>query len=392
MTRKVTLFAVCGFEVALILFMVAWTALASVLPNASPEEQYRFALSRALDDDLVTSEAAFAEIVEDNNGHERQVDAMFWLGRVQFMRSKYEKAAITFSKFGATYPSDKRLIDTTMWIAESAYHFAPQKRACEIYASLPKLLGNPPMSFLKQLYDLARETGCDFARVPYPLGATKAPRLQITERDFSRALQIATLDVAVVAIRDHCQDEIEKTEMSRECHCSMNYSDYSNEMAYQLQFSRCVKGSAEAFEGERLLGEWATKFLGDGDKQRYSSYDSIVKALTSNMKTRSTQLGVSDIDKIQRHVSNCWAPPVSFTYPDAKQLVVDVEVSLDQGGNVLTVEVIENMRGRGGKKYRIAVEEAVRTIYKCSPLPPPPSGFAEKTSFIFTFDPQAMMN
>ena len=248
------------------------------------------------------------------------------------------------------------------------------------------------MSFLMQLYDLARETGCDFARVPYPLGATKAPRLQITERDFSRALQIATLDVAVVAIRDHCQDEIEKTEMSRECHCSMNYSDYSNEMAYQLQFSRCVKGSAEAFEGERLLGEWATKFLGDGDKQRYSSYDSIVKALTSNMKTRSTQLGVSDIDKIQRHVSNCWAAPVSFTYPDAKQLVVDVEVSLDQGGNVLTVEVIENMRGRGGKKYRIAVEEAVRTIYKCSPLPPPPSGFAEKTSFIFTFDPQAMMN
>ncbi len=97
MTRKLTLFAVCAFEVALILFMVAWTALASVLPNASPEEQYRFALSRALDDDLVTSEAAFAEIVEVNNGHERQVDAMFWLGRVQFMRSKYEKAAITLS-------------------------------------------------------------------------------------------------------------------------------------------------------------------------------------------------------------------------------------------------------------------------------------------------------
>jgi len=43
MTRKLTLFAVCAFEVALILFVVAWTALADVLPNASPKEQYRFA-------------------------------------------------------------------------------------------------------------------------------------------------------------------------------------------------------------------------------------------------------------------------------------------------------------------------------------------------------------
>ena len=41
--KKLTLFAVCAFEVALILFVVAWTALADVLPNASPEEQYRFA-------------------------------------------------------------------------------------------------------------------------------------------------------------------------------------------------------------------------------------------------------------------------------------------------------------------------------------------------------------
>ena len=37
MTRKLTLFDVCAFEIALILFLVAWTALAGILPNASPE-------------------------------------------------------------------------------------------------------------------------------------------------------------------------------------------------------------------------------------------------------------------------------------------------------------------------------------------------------------------
>ena len=35
--------------------------IASVLPEGSPEEQYRFALSRALQNDLETAEAAFAE-------------------------------------------------------------------------------------------------------------------------------------------------------------------------------------------------------------------------------------------------------------------------------------------------------------------------------------------
>ncbi|MGB1900708.1 MAG: hypothetical protein ACPHOZ_05740 [Candidatus Puniceispirillaceae bacterium] len=81
MTRKLTLFAVCAFEVALILFVATWTALADVLPDVSPEEQYRFSLGKALANDLVTAEAAFDEFREVNKGHERFADATFWLGR-----------------------------------------------------------------------------------------------------------------------------------------------------------------------------------------------------------------------------------------------------------------------------------------------------------------------
>jgi hypothetical protein len=55
MTRKLTLFAVFAFEVALILIVAAWTALADVLPDVSPEKQYRFSLGKALANDLVTA-------------------------------------------------------------------------------------------------------------------------------------------------------------------------------------------------------------------------------------------------------------------------------------------------------------------------------------------------
>ena len=75
-----------------------------VLPAVSPEEQYRFALGRALQNDLETAELAFAEFRVFNKDHERQADATFWLGRVQFMRGEYEKAAMTFSEFNSTYP------------------------------------------------------------------------------------------------------------------------------------------------------------------------------------------------------------------------------------------------------------------------------------------------
>ena len=131
-----------------------------VLPAVSPEEQYRFALGRALQNDLETAQLAFSEFREFNKGHEREADSIFWLGRVYFMRGEYEKAAMTFSEFNSAFPGDARLVDTTMWIAESVSHFAPPAQACEIYTSLPQLIDTPPETFLAQLSKLSDDANC----------------------------------------------------------------------------------------------------------------------------------------------------------------------------------------------------------------------------------------
>ena len=131
-----------------------------VLPAVSPEEQYRFALGRALQNDLQTAQLAFSEFRKFNKGHEREADSIFWLGRVYFMRGEYEKAAMTFSEFNSAFPGDARLVDTTMWIAESVSHFAPPAQACEIYASLPQLIDTPPDTFLVQLSKLSDDANC----------------------------------------------------------------------------------------------------------------------------------------------------------------------------------------------------------------------------------------
>ena len=131
-----------------------------VLPAVSPEEQYRFALGRALQNDLETAQLAFSEFGKFNKGHEREADSIFWLGRVYFMRGEFEKAAMTFTEFNSAFPGDARLVDTTMWIAESVSHFAPPAQACEIYASLPQLIDTPPDTFLAQLSQLSDDANC----------------------------------------------------------------------------------------------------------------------------------------------------------------------------------------------------------------------------------------
>ena len=132
----------------------------SVLPDAGAEDQYRFALGLALRNDLPTAETAFSEFRELHPDDERAADALFWLGRVQFMQSQYENAAMTFTSFNKLYDGDARLVDTTLWIAESVAQFANDEQACNIYQSLPAFLDQPPDSFTDRLAELSAGSGC----------------------------------------------------------------------------------------------------------------------------------------------------------------------------------------------------------------------------------------
>ena len=133
----------------------------SILPDASPEEQYRFALGRALQNDLAVAADAFAEFRDLNPEDERSADALFWLGRVQYMQGEFEDSAMTFSEFNTTYQDDPRLVDTTLWIAESVAQFAKPEQACEVYATLVQLLDQPPENFVKRLEELSERAACE---------------------------------------------------------------------------------------------------------------------------------------------------------------------------------------------------------------------------------------
>jgi TolA-binding protein len=139
---------------------VAAPAKPEILPDASAEEQYNFALQRAMQNDLETAEAAFAEFRQLNAGHPREADSLFWLGRIQFLRGQFEQAALTFSEFSRAYPEDARLNDTTIWVAESVSRFAPPEQACDIYRQLPSVVKEPSQRLTERLAALSEAANC----------------------------------------------------------------------------------------------------------------------------------------------------------------------------------------------------------------------------------------
>ena len=153
--------AVLTLLVGLMLSLGGEVSASNILPNTNPEEQYNFALRKALGNDLETAEAAFAEFQYLNPGHPRVADSLFWLGRIQFLQQKFEAAAKTFSKFNLENPNDARVIETTLWIAEAVSRFAPAEQACAIYAELPNLLEAPSKRFINRLNALNKATNCD---------------------------------------------------------------------------------------------------------------------------------------------------------------------------------------------------------------------------------------
>ena len=124
------------------------------LPDTNPEKQYRWALAKALMNDLQTAERAFDEFLKKHPAHELAVDALFYQGKTLFEQKKFEEAATLLSKFNVLYSTDVRVPDSTLWLAESVSHFASREQACAIYDNLVLFVDQPPQYLAKRLNEL----------------------------------------------------------------------------------------------------------------------------------------------------------------------------------------------------------------------------------------------
>ena len=99
-------------------------------------------------------------------------------------------------------------------------------------------------------------------------------------------------------------------------------------------------------------------------------------------------MGPSDFDRLRAHLSKCWDLPVGSAGADT--LIVDIIVTSDRDGTVLTAEIKDKTRYKIDRAFKAAAAEAQRATLECSPLPLPPEKYDQWKSFVFAFDPRSL--
>lgn len=99
-------------------------------------------------------------------------------------------------------------------------------------------------------------------------------------------------------------------------------------------------------------------------------------------------MGPSDFDRLRAHLSKCWDLPVGSAGADS--LIVDIIVTSDRDGTVLSAEIKDKTRYKIDRAFKAAAAEAQRATLECSPLPLPPEKYDQWKSFVFAFDPRSL--
>ena len=136
-------------------------ALNTILPDLTPEEQFKFSLDLALKRKYDEAEIALKEFMALHPNHEKNRDAHYWYGGVMFKQKKYEDSAFSDIEFNDKYPDDPRTVDTTLRIAQAMSYVAPPEQACTVFENSLNFIVDPPERFVRKINELKADKACD---------------------------------------------------------------------------------------------------------------------------------------------------------------------------------------------------------------------------------------
>ena len=161
------------------------------------------------------------------------------------------------------------------------------------------------------------------------------------------------------------------------------------------------KKQAQALTGVMQNLAKAKQINEDAEKKRRAKERKIAAEKVSKTLTATTgnalkapkapviaPMGPSDFDRLRAHLSKCWDLPVGSAGADT--LIVDIIVTSDRDGTVLSAEIKDKTRYKTDRAFKAAAAEAQRATLECSPLPLPPEKYDQWKSFVFAFDPRSL--
>jgi len=109
-----------------------------ILPNASPEKQYEFAVSFIKVGDYETAELALREFVDNNSNHKLAGNAQYWYGETFRVRQLYQDAATAYLNGYQNYPKSTKAPVNLLKLGVMLVQIGEKDQGCSMILGVKK--------------------------------------------------------------------------------------------------------------------------------------------------------------------------------------------------------------------------------------------------------------
>ena len=132
-----------------------------ILPETSPEEQYKFAISFLKVGDYETAEFALREFVDVNSNHDLAGNAQFWYGETFRIRQLYQDAASAYLDGYQKYPKSKKAPRNLLELGVMMVQLGEKTQGCKMILGIKKQYPTASQSVIQRAEYNKKKFSCE---------------------------------------------------------------------------------------------------------------------------------------------------------------------------------------------------------------------------------------
>ena len=131
-----------------------------VLPDGTPEDQYKHAFAYLQKQDFASAEQALSAFLERHPKNPLAGNAVYWLGETYYVRKDFANAAKTFAKGYTEYPGSSKTADNLLKLGFSLARMDRKQDACVTFDQLKADFPNASANIKRRAETERQRIGC----------------------------------------------------------------------------------------------------------------------------------------------------------------------------------------------------------------------------------------
>ena len=137
------------------------TRIETILPDATPEEQYKFAVSFIKVGDYETAEFALREFVDTNPKHQLAGNAQYWYGETFRVRQLYQDAATAYLNGYQNYPKGNKAPMNLLKLGVMLVQIGEKEQGCSMILGVKDQYPKANQSVIQKAEYEKKKFSCD---------------------------------------------------------------------------------------------------------------------------------------------------------------------------------------------------------------------------------------